>query len=212
MSHSTFKRKSATEILAMAEGRWPHLLGCLGGLRDDQLTNAHQPCPNCLGTDRYRWMKDDGPGGWWCSHCGGKNRQGGAGSGIDLLMRVRNWTFSEAVREIERYYDGLPFVVAPRKVPKPSQLSGPQKHSELEYFRLLDFAGQIADGEGFRPPNARNRDYSRRWAAFSATSHDAALSIALEFETIRGIESPPIFDDQADDTTEQDSHESPSCQ
>ena len=93
--------------LDAADGRWPELLQALGGLAAEQLTDTHQPCPACGGTDRYRWDRDDGPGGWYCSQCGGKGGRGGAGSGIDLLMRVRGWSFTQATSEVERHL-GLP--------------------------------------------------------------------------------------------------------
>ena len=61
-------------VMAIAEGQWPRLLGELAGLAPEQLQNRHQPCPACGGTDRYRWDRDDGPGGWFCNQCGGKER------------------------------------------------------------------------------------------------------------------------------------------
>ena len=76
-----------------ASGRWPELLGALAGLSPEQLTDKHQPCPACAGEDRYRWDQDDGPGGWYCNQCGGKDHAGGAGSGMDLLTRVTGWDF-----------------------------------------------------------------------------------------------------------------------
>ena len=90
-----------------AHGHWPSILMELGGLSADQLTNQHQPCPSCGGSDRYRWDSDDGDGSWFCNQCGGKNRQGGGGNGLDLLMRVRRWSFAEACEQLERYL-GLP--------------------------------------------------------------------------------------------------------
>jgi putative DNA primase/helicase len=89
--------------LDAAAGRWPALLMELGGLTSDQLTNRHQPCPACGGTDRYRWDNDDGPGGWFCNRCGGKDHRGGAGSGLDLLMRVRGWALQDACAAVERH-------------------------------------------------------------------------------------------------------------
>ena len=86
-----------------AAGRWPELLGALAGLTPEQLTDRHQPCPNCGGTDRYRWDRDDGAGGWYCNQCGGKDHQGGAGSGMDLLTRVTGWDFKQACRRIEQH-------------------------------------------------------------------------------------------------------------
>jgi phage/plasmid primase-like uncharacterized protein len=186
------------EVLSKASDRWPHLLVTLGGIRDDQLTNAHQPCPSCGGTDRYRWLMDEGPGGWWCSHCGGKNRQGGAGSGIDLLMRVRNWSFSQAIREITGYYNGLPFQPAPRHIPAPLKTLLDQKHSELQRFQLLEIAGQLSSGSFYLPSEARNRMYSKRWAAFASSNYEAACSVVIEFETCRGIE-PLLIMEESDE-------------
>ena len=105
------------DALHSASGRWPELLTALAGLSAEQLSNRHQPCPACavngvaLGhgrnVDRYRWDRDDGPGGWFCNQCGGKDGRGGAGSGIDLLMRVRGWSLPEACQAVERHL-GLP--------------------------------------------------------------------------------------------------------
>ena len=89
--------------LEAASGRWPELLQSLAGLSPEQLTNTHQPCPACGGTDRYRWDRDDDEGGWFCNQCGGKDQMGGAGSGLDLLMRCTGWDFKQACRRIEQH-------------------------------------------------------------------------------------------------------------
>jgi len=86
-----------------ASGRWPELLGALAGLSPEQLTDKHQPCPACGGEDRYRWDRDDGPGGWYCNQCGGKDHAGGGGSGMDLLIRVTGWDFKQSCRRIEQH-------------------------------------------------------------------------------------------------------------
>ena len=86
-----------------ASGRWPELLGALAHLSAEQLTDKHQPCPACGGKDRYRWDRDDGPGGWYCNQCGGKDHAGGGGSGMDLLTRVTGWDFKQACRRIEQH-------------------------------------------------------------------------------------------------------------
>jgi putative DNA primase/helicase len=86
-----------------ASGRWPELLEALAHLKRDQLTDKHQPCPACGGEDRYRWDRDDGPGGWYCNQCGGKNHNGGAGSGMDLLTRITGWSYADACKRIEQH-------------------------------------------------------------------------------------------------------------
>ena len=101
--------------LDAAQGRWPDILATLGGLSSDQLTNRHQPCPSCGGSDRYRWDDDAGDGAWFCNQCGGKQRQGGGGNGLDLLMRVRNWSFTEATQQLERHLGIDPAPSTPTK-------------------------------------------------------------------------------------------------
>jgi putative DNA primase/helicase len=93
--------------LTAADGQWPRLLIELAGLAPEQLENRHQPCPACGGTDRYRWDNDDGPGGWFCNQCGGKDHSGGGGNGLDLLLRLSGWDFQTAVRRVEAHL-GLP--------------------------------------------------------------------------------------------------------
>ena len=102
-----------------ASGRWPELLGALAGLSAEQLTDKHQPCPACGGEDRYRWDRDDGPGGWYCNQCGGKDHAGGAGSGMDLLTRVTGWDFKQACRRIEQHL-GLTIGAAPTPASRPA--------------------------------------------------------------------------------------------
>lgn len=187
-----FSRKPSWDILSKASGNWPHLLVSIGGLKDYQLSGNHQPCPCCGGDDRYRWMRDDGPGGWYCTHCGGKNQQGGGGSGIDLLMRLRGWNFREAIQRIESYYYGLPFQPAVKQAtPLPRPSTANYKHSELERFLLLELACQLVDDELFSPAQARQRTYSKRWAVYASSNYDLACSIILQFETERGIVEPP---------------------
>lgn len=91
--------------LERASGRWPELLMALAGLSPEQLTNTHQPCPACGGTDRYRWDRDDGPGGCFCNQCGGKDQAGGGMSGLDLLLRVTGWDLKQAIRRVRSHLD-----------------------------------------------------------------------------------------------------------
>jgi putative DNA primase/helicase len=92
-----------TDVLTAASGRWREILEALAGLRPEQLSNRHQPCPACGGRDRFRFDDRDGNGSWFCNQCGGKDHLGGGGTGIDLLMRVRRWSFRQACEEVERH-------------------------------------------------------------------------------------------------------------
>ena len=99
-----------------ARGRWPEILSSLGGLTDQQLQDTHQPCPLCGGSDRYRFDDQNGSGSWFCNQCGGKHQSGGAGSGMDLLMRLQGWDFKTAARHIEQHL-GLPPTIKRRGKP-----------------------------------------------------------------------------------------------
>lgn len=121
-----------------ASGRWPELLEALAGLTPAQLTDKHQPCPNCGGEDRYRWDRDDGPGGWYCNQCGGKNHSGGAGSGMDLLTRVTGWSFAEACRRIEQH---LGITSAPQR-PDPPTTGAEHVWRYTDTFYVCRFPGK----------------------------------------------------------------------
>ena len=91
------------DLTEAARGRWPDILQALAGLTADQLTDEHQPCPLCGGEDRYRFDDLDGCGSWFCNQCGGKHQSGGAGSGMDLLLRKTGWDFATAAQRIESH-------------------------------------------------------------------------------------------------------------
>lgn len=91
------------DINESAKGHWPSILGALAGLTGKQLEDKHGPCPLCGGTDRYRFDDKDGNGSWFCNKCGGKTQSGGAGSGMDMLMRKNNWDFKRAASKVERH-------------------------------------------------------------------------------------------------------------
>jgi putative DNA primase/helicase len=92
-----------TKVSDLARGHWPSILGALAGLSIDQLTDKHQPCPLCGGTDRYRFDDQDGSGSWFCNQCGGPQQSGGGGTGMELLMRRTGWQFKEAAQRVEQH-------------------------------------------------------------------------------------------------------------
>ena len=92
-----------TKISDLTQGQWPAILSSWAGLSSEQLTDKHQPCPLCGGEDRYRFDDQDGSGSWFCNQCGGKDGRGGAGNGMDLLLRVTGWSFKEAADRIEQH-------------------------------------------------------------------------------------------------------------
>jgi len=129
-----------TKLLETAHGHWPELLGGLADLSADQLTDRHQPCPLCGGKDRYRFDDRDGSGSWFCNQCGGKDGRGGAGTGLDLLMRRTGWTFKEAKERIEQHLGVIP------QRPEP-----PTKGAELFWRYSADFIVCRFPGKKIRP-------------------------------------------------------------
>jgi putative DNA primase/helicase len=109
------------DIIEAARGRWPDLLSTIAGLSAEQLTDEHQPCPLCGGTDRYRFDDLDGSGSWFCNQCGGKDGRGGAGNGMDLLMRRTGLSFADAARRIEQHL-GLQPEPASKRRTKPHRI------------------------------------------------------------------------------------------
>ena len=180
-------------IQDLAAGQWPDLLMALAGVSPTQLTNRHQPCPNCGGTDRYRWDNDDGPGGWFCSHCGGRNHQGGGGTGMDLLLRLTGWTFPDACRRIEAHLGLAQTGPAPSRKrasspPPPSRRQSPERTA----WELLSCADALAeDDQVFSPAKAKGRHYTSAWRAFQQANPDAADAAAYEHSTAQGIDAPP---------------------
>ncbi len=94
------------DLNAAASGRWTEILAKLGGVPAEFLeinTSKETPCPMCGGNTRYRFDDIDGNGTWYCSHCGGKDCKGGGGTGLDLLMRMKGWTFPEAKKQLQNF-------------------------------------------------------------------------------------------------------------
>ena len=120
-----------TGAIDAAQGRWPDLLQHLAGLTADQLTDKHQPCPMCGGSDRYRFDDIDGTGSWFCNQCGGKDQSGGGGSGMDLLLRMTGWPYAEACRRIEERL-GID-----RPIPEPSIPPGRQSWRYNDTFYVV---------------------------------------------------------------------------
>jgi len=100
-----------------SRGRWPQILSALAGLSAQQLTDKHQPCPLCGGEDRYRFDDLNGDGTWFCNQCGGKHQSGGAGNGMDLLMRKTGWSFADAAKRVEQHLGITPHTPPPSTDP-----------------------------------------------------------------------------------------------
>lgn len=89
-----------------AAGKWRSILSQLLKLNDVTLSGKHTACPMCGGKDRWRFDDKGGKGTWICTNCK-------AGTGVDLVMRMLDLPFIEAVKRIEEYLPSAVFV-APR--------------------------------------------------------------------------------------------------
>jgi putative DNA primase/helicase len=83
-----------TKTLDAARGKWRGILLTLG-IDEAHLHNRHGPCPLCGGVDRFRWDNKDGNGSYLCNACG-------AGTGMQLLQKVKGWDFGTAAREVDK--------------------------------------------------------------------------------------------------------------
>lgn len=93
-----------TNIKDKAVGRWRSILPALG-IAPDYLSGKHMACPCCGGKDRFRFDDKNGTGSYYCNGCG-------AGSGVDLVMKVKKINFAEAVKEIEGVLPSAPVQIA----------------------------------------------------------------------------------------------------
>ncbi|SSY80317.1 DUF5906 domain-containing protein [Alysiella crassa] len=81
---------SKQDIEQAVGGNWTTLLERVG-VPNDLLNGKHQPCPNCGGTDRYRYTNHKNSGTWICNQC-----QPDGASPFDLVMAVYGCSFVEA--------------------------------------------------------------------------------------------------------------------
>lgn len=82
------------KTLDAARGKWRGILLQLG-LPDVHLTARHAPCPLCGGEDRFRFDNKHGNGSYICNQCG-------AGTGMQLLQKVKGWDFATAAGEVDK--------------------------------------------------------------------------------------------------------------
>ncbi|HBA4246877.1 DUF927 domain-containing protein [Citrobacter freundii] len=73
------------DVRVKATGHWQPIFERLG----IPTNRSEGPCPACGGSTRYRFDDKDGRGTYFCSHCG-------AGTGLDLVMKVRQCGAREA--------------------------------------------------------------------------------------------------------------------
>ncbi len=74
---------------------WKAPLSVLG-VNPRYLTGKHCPCPLCGGKDRFRYTDYLGNGDYICNQCGN-------GDGVDLLMKLNGYTFTDTVGVLADY-------------------------------------------------------------------------------------------------------------
>uniref|UniRef100_A0AAU8GCU4 DNA primase n=1 Tax=Salmonella phage vB_STmST19_KE12 TaxID=3161166 RepID=A0AAU8GCU4_9CAUD len=85
-------------------GNWQAALLSIVNIDRKIFSGKHQPCPHCMGVDRFRWddhFETKGDGGAICNQCG-------AGSGINWLMKLSGMTFPEALEALEGFLNMHP--------------------------------------------------------------------------------------------------------
>lgn len=133
-------KKFATkdEINQAADGRWPSVLQAAGVPVELLNMRKHQPCPECGGTDRYRFTDHGGKGTWICNQC---HPEGG--SPIDLLMAVFGYSFNEA-KDVLAGVLGLQHGDTERReakpLPAPVQKQDEERGKWLPVVPVPDFA------------------------------------------------------------------------
>ncbi|MDM2820799.1 toprim domain-containing protein, partial [Citrobacter sp. Cpo100] len=91
-------KMNVTDTVKQACGHWPRILPALGVT---VITNRHQACPVCGGSDRFRFDDKEGRGTWFCNQCG-------AGDGLKLVEKVFGVTPSEAAGKVNAVTGNLP--------------------------------------------------------------------------------------------------------
>lgn len=85
-------------------GNWEAALLSIVNIDRNVFTGKHQPCPHCMGKDRFRWdnnFETKGDGGAICNQCG-------SGSGITWLMKLSGMTFPESMEALAGFLNMNP--------------------------------------------------------------------------------------------------------
>ena len=110
------------------------------------------PCPWCHGDDRFRvWPKT---GRYWCRQCGVK------GDAIDLICKLNNLTFAEAVDQLTNGH----FAIEPQKFvdqkPEPQHITWERRARDFVTFAM----GHL-DPDGIEYLKTRGLDQVTAWGA-----------------------------------------------
>lgn len=118
------ERDRIARVKAAAELRWPEIFAA-AGMDPAHFMRQNRPCPLCGGCDRFSFFAKEFGGRWFCRGCG-------AGDGIDLVMRFRRCSFSQALEFIAGVL-GISF-----ERPRFSPAATGSKRSKAEILKTLE--------------------------------------------------------------------------
>ena len=122
---------TTNSIKDKTDHRWVYILESLG-INSSYLKDKHGPCPNCGGTDRFRFDNKNGKGTFICNQCG-------AGNGFRLLELCYGWDFPVACNKINELLDMYPIHQENSfRANKPEHISQPLKRIIKANFSALD--------------------------------------------------------------------------
>lgn len=75
----------------LAQGKWDQIYSALN---IDVGNGKHKSCPSCQGVDRFRLIKNDVNGGYYCNQCK-------PGDGLSLVMKVFNIDYKSACEKVD---------------------------------------------------------------------------------------------------------------
>jgi putative DNA primase/helicase len=109
------KQRNSTELKRKMEGRWLRALGSLAPALTEAINKvgSNVPCPVSGGIDGFRLFPD-------ANITGGGVKQSYRifPEGIDMLMWVNNWSFTEVYDELEAWLGDKPISIGPVYTPK----------------------------------------------------------------------------------------------
>lgn len=168
------------DIHEQTQGRWRGILSQFG-MSQKELSGKHGPCPMCQGTDRFRFDDKQGRGTWFCNSCG-------AGSGIDLVMKLRGWDFKKATQEVR------PLVGMASAEPIKAGMSDQDKRrlrmdlwQSSQPIQQGDGVSQYLAGRGLDQPTYPVCLRTCNHCRYSATQNFTAMIAAVQDEGGQGV-------------------------
>ncbi|UNI77126.1 DNA primase/helicase [Klebsiella phage KpnS_VR6602] len=119
-------------------GNWQAAIMSIVNVDSRVFNGKHQPCPSCLGKDRYRFddnFETKGDGGAICNQCG-------SGSGITWLMKLSGMTFPESMEALAGFLNMHPrekLEAIRKQLPKVNHAS--DYLTEAEVAAIMEKAG-----------------------------------------------------------------------